>query len=78
MMLLHRRLVAAAEDEASKLGVSVSFENRKKHVFIVVTTPKGTRRHIMSRGGTKNDIGNMEDWARQKIRRSKKELDGLR
>lgn len=76
-MLLHRRLVKAAEDEASKWGVSVSFRAAKKHTHIVISHKGHERCHIMSRGGTKGDIGNQEDWARQKVRRAKKEIDGL-
>lgn len=72
---LPRRLRKAAEEEASKLGASVTFGNASKHSTLTVAFNGQERTAHHSRGGTaKRRIENQEDWVRQYVRRIVKEL----
>jgi hypothetical protein len=72
---VHQQLFDAVAEIAQPLGANVSFENGRKHAFIVVSFPETFRKITISHG-TKT-IKHQLDWARQNARRALREMGRL-
>ena len=70
--VVDRKLRRVAEEEASKLGASVSFEHLTRHAALVVTLNGLSRSITIARSSRKLD--HQLDWCRQNIRKLVKEI----
>ncbi len=71
-MNARRKLIRAAEEEASKFGASISSHLGGKHLIITVTLGGEYRKFTSNNKAAKLD--HQIDWAKQNVRRIVKEI----
>lgn len=66
-MKLPREILDAAQDEASKQGVTLTFEDGRTHPKMIMQ--KGTRTKRVPISMSPRTLSNQKNWVRQDIRR---------